>query len=230
MANPLEQQMKRQLGLLLKKISEDIKHSVVENLYVAFHNELIPAIVENIMVVYDEELAGAPPEDPANPDFARSYFRAAVEADLLNSLTEEKETLSLAVGDLSTFGYDHHTLSYLKRGIPRGSGAARPLDWLVFYLEGFIGEFIFITKEEVHKVKPNITEFGWFGEGFLLPVGAYKDLELGKYGIPFRRHPFSGKKPSRIFENAVRGLSSKIDEFVDAAIVMALSEVGEVSI
>lgn len=216
----------KSLGPIGKILRDSLQEKIVENMRARFNNDLIPKVMENLMKIYDGELAAeAPEEDPANPGFARRFFEAAIREDLIGSLNDaENRGFGFSVGNTDTFNYNHHNQSYLKFGIAPGTGESRPLDWLIFYLEGFIGEYIFITREEYELLKPDAGEIGWFGKGFLLPVGAYKGRSMDKLGIPFRKHPFSGKKPAHIFERAIEGLEEEIDILAELAISDAIKE------
>lgn len=193
--------------------------------------ELIPALVSNIMRLYDEELVASElPEDPARPSVARAAFEASVRSSLLSSLRVSGNEFFLSAGDRKQFGYDKHTLGTLKSGIGRNPD---PLDWLVFYLEGFIGNFIFVSEATYRKliaagkVPPGnadkFKQWGWYGQGFLIPEESWKARGFDTVpGISAHKHPFSGRPPVQIFERALEGINLGL--YIDRAIKQALRE------
>lgn len=202
----LEASYKRLLALIEQKFKaallKDIKTTV------------IPQIVANLMKVYDKELlVKEPGYDPARPSVARMAFKESVFKGLSQSLQASSGGFSIGTGDIRELGYEEHSESHLK-----SLGKHPPvLSWLIFYLEGFIGEFAFITEETYRKfaakgiiAQSSVDKFsswGWYGHGFLISRQAYIKKGLDK-AVPFDkvRHPFSGSHPVKVFERAMDGI------------------------
>jgi len=209
--------LSRSLDRLRKKLEKDMLDSLIS----VMRTDLIPDISANLMRVFDAELVSKEPSyDPAVPSAARSAFKESIEGSLNSTLLRKGNTISLATGDIKELNLDNLNLSSLS-SVGRGP---KPLDWLVFYLEGFIGDFAFITEETFKKFvdagltpKKSFDKFsswGWYGKGFMIPQKAYfarKFNDVVPY--PSVRHPFSGVHPTLLFERAMEGIDfSKIVE------------------
>lgn len=215
----------------VKKLVDILYKDIIEELISVMKERLIPAISSNLMRVYDEEIASrAPDYDPANP--ASPEVRGAFQASIMRTLTEtlmsNKDTVSISTGDMDELGYGHHSLAYLKDGV--GSNPS-PLSWLVFYLEGFIGSYYFITKEDYQELNragkvsetslEKFSSWGWYGNGFLVSTAAYRARKFDQVTeVKPKLHPFSGMRPSNLFDHALDGVD--FDGMVDEAISRAL--------
>lgn len=209
---------------LIKKLEPRILRELLN----IMKSSLIPAIEKNLMRVYDSELSAMEPGyDPAKPSVARAAFRDSIRSSLEQTLEKKSNTVSLSTGNVQDLNLDKANKGYLY-SIPKNPG---PLSWLVFYLEGFIGEYAFITQEVYKKLadagqvnKANLDSFsrwGWYGKGFLIPKGAYLDRGFHNT-VPFEavRHPFSGVKPTKLFERAMDSID--FNALVSKAIKKAL--------
>ena len=190
----------------------------VSSLRDVFADTLVPRVLDNLMSVYDSELASKEPNyDVARPSNAREEFKAAIQNDLNSSLLKSANFVSVAAGDKSLLKYDRAgDPSYVKT-VPKGPSV---FDWLIFYLEGFVGEYAFITEETYKKFfeKKKVTKkalekfstWGWFGEGFMIERKVYFKQGLNQV-VSFSsiRHPFSGLRPTKLFERALDGIDMK---------------------
>ena len=99
-----------------------------------------------------------------------------------------------------------------------------PLVWLVYYIEGLVGDWGFVSPElyEQFRGSGNYNpEWGRFGQGFMISREQYESEGWSEV-VPFDqiRHPFSGFSPLDIFEEALREF--KLRPFLDKAIKAAV--------
>lgn len=200
---------------LAEALKKKIHKRAVSSLRDVFDTTLIPQILNNLMRVYDSELASAEPNfDPARPSAGREEFKSAMENDLRSSLQKSENFVSVAAGNTALLNYDKAGSSSYIKSIPKNPSV---FDWLIFYLEGFVGEYAFITEDTYKKffegkkvTKKSLEKFstwGWFGEGFMIEKKVYFKQGLNAV-VPFSsiRHPFSGLRPTKLFERAMDGI------------------------
>jgi len=180
--------------------------------------EIIPRVLNNIMRAYDSETGGlAPAGDRASPDYARSVFLASVKKSLDETLKRGSNTFSFSTGDISELYHNTSGADSLQGYLKSVGKNPQPLQWLVFYLEGFGGEFAFITNEVYDKLAkaglvapkpgPEFKKWGWYQQGFMIERAVYYAQGLNQ-AVPFAsvRHPQSGMRPAKIFERAMDGI------------------------
>ena len=223
MADRIENLMHKVLGSIEKKVSNELE--------AIFSSEVIPKITNNLMSAYDELLASNEPGyDPARPSVAKAAFLASIDRSLRDTLSINGTEVSLSTGNTDDLGYGNHSLSYLKDGV---SKSPNPLEWLIFYLEGFIGDFYFVTEDDFEqfvkaglKTPESLEKFkswGWYGQGFLIPSNVYRAQKFHTVaGASHKKHPFSGKSSVDIFEMALGDID--IVESVNKAIAKAVEK------
>jgi len=201
----------------IDNLKKRLTKKILDSLLVVMKDDLIPKIVDNLMRVYDEELvANELKDDPARPSVARQAFKGSIEKSLTETLELRSNKISLSVGDISELKLDDATIQHLGE-VDRN---ANPLEWLVFYIDGFIGEFAFVSEDTFKKLNSaglvsdksfsKFPTWGWYGQGFLVPREAYLDKGYDKV-VPFSqvRHPFSGSRPVPLFERAMENIDFK---------------------
>lgn len=221
--------MAKGFSSLISRVGDTLQRRISVELQKMFSEEVIPKISDNLMRAYDETLAiHEPGYDPAKPSVARAAFKESIDKSLKSTLDVVGTSVSLSTGNTADLGYANHSLGYLKSGVPKDPN---PLDWLIFYLEGFIGDFYFVTLEDFQKFVAaglrsadsldKFRDWGWYGQGFLIPAKTYMAQGFDKApGVTHKKHPFSGKSKSDIFDRAMEGVD--VVALVDLAITRAL--------
>lgn len=212
------------LAAELKRASVVLNRRVLTSLRAVIKAEVIPAIVGNIMSAYDSEMAGrAPAGDKASPQepIAREAFEKIVRTSLSNTLTRAGSGVSVSAGNIDELKLNlEGSAAGLQAHLETVSRNPWVLDWLIFYLEGFGGEFAFISQDTysrlvkagavIPKSDSDFRKWGWYQAGFMISKSAYEARGFGKI-VPFAtvRHPQSGIRPARIFERAMDGIDMK---------------------
>ena len=161
------------------------------------------------------ERADLLPEDPTNPSHWRAEFLIKLHEDLAQNFFITGNKIVIKLGDKKFLGYDPSGTI--------GKNDTEPLHWLVFYLEGLIGDWGFISPDTYIKLtgKKYQTEWGRFADGFMINKEDYNANGWGST-VPFEeiRHPFSGFSPFDIFQEAVAEFQLRpfIKKAIDAAI------------
>ena len=200
----------------LKKVVESKFNLIQHNLVAVLERKAIPRLIAMIMEGYDglADRASQGPDDPTNPANWRTEFLFRLEQDLQNTFIVAGNRISVKLGSKEFLGYD------ASGGIPPDDNT--PLHWLVFYIEGLLGDWAFVTPEMYKSLsggKYN-PEWGRFGQGFMVSRDNYEKQGWSKT-IPFEqaRHPFSGFSPLDIFAEALREFKIRpfVQEALDAA-------------
>jgi hypothetical protein len=201
------------LKSILQKQQALIQHNVAEVL----KQEAIPFLITRIMIGYDSlsERANMLPEDPTNPANWRVEFLAKLHTELEQTFIVTGNRVSVRLGEKDFLGYN-----------PSGeidTDDTQPLHWLVFFLEGLIGDWAFISPENYTKITKRPYQVGWgrFEQGFMVSKQDYQEQGWDKV-IPFAevRHPFSGYSPVDIFAEALREF--RLRPFIQKAINAAV--------
>jgi hypothetical protein len=209
----------------LDDYAENLRKKILDNLLHILKTEFIPIAVSRLMELYDGLIANsAMKEDPANPanSDVREAFKNSVSKSLNQTLVNRGyDEIKISTGNKDELGYGKHNLQYLKKGVPKNPA---PLDWLIFFLEGFIGEYYFVEYEDYVRLRPQVSadtfsEWGWFGKGFLIPASSKSDLVV-KGNL--KKHPFSGLKPTPIFDKIMDNIN--FDDYINKAIETTLKE------
>lgn len=204
--------LRSQLDAKLSKLQDKL----AKNLKEVFAQTLIPRIIDNVMEVYDSQLVGREPaDDHARPSQVRIDFKVELERELLNSLEASANPIQLGAG--SAVDYQRYVDSRFLRKLGK---SPEWYEWIVMYTEGIIGEYAFISEDTFKKFvaagkRPEeslakFQEWGWFGRGFMINKRTYMKQGFDKI-VPFTsvRHPFSGVKPTPLFESGLKGIDFK---------------------
>jgi len=202
----------------LKSVLQKKQNLIQKNIVGVLKKEAVPFLIERIMVGFDSlaERADMLPEDPTNPGNWRAEFLNKLEEDLARNFVVAGGRITIRLGDKDFLGYD-----------PSGevdSNDTEPLHWMVFYIEGLIGDLAFVSPENYtrlnrgSKYKPG---WGRFDQGFMVSRQDYEEQGWDRV-LPFSqlRHPFSGFSPLDIFAEALREFKLRpfIQKAIDAAI------------
>lgn len=188
-----------------------------ENVLSVMRNKALPHLIDLIMKGYDtlSDRMEAGPEDPTSPERWRSEFLAKLREDLEDNLMIAGDRIIAKIGDKDFLGYN-----------PSGSIEAddvEPLHWLVFYLEGLVGDWGFVTPEDYNQITRGRYDPKWgrFSQGFMISREEYEAQGWSNV-IPFEqvRHPFSGVSPLDIFSEALNEF--QIRPFIQKAINAAV--------
>jgi hypothetical protein len=203
-------------SLILKKkrlIQRNVKNIVLK--------EVIPHVVDLVMVEYDElsQLAeeGVGHDDPSRPSEWRAIFRAHLLESANDSFKSKRNVIEVGMGDRAFLG---------DLGTFVDDEDAEPLHWMVFFLEGLVGEFALITPKTYAKLKPNKEFDDSWGRFEDKPVFMIERKAYFKQGFneiiswDLVRHPFSGVRPPDIFATALAKLNMR--PFIKKAIKAAI--------
>ncbi len=197
----------------LQKVFDKKLKLLRDNIRAVVKNEAMPFLIDLIMKGYDDlsDKAEMGPDDPTNPANWRNEFLAKLRQDLVENLIFAGDRILIKIGNKEFLGYDASGLI--------DPDDARPLHWLVYYIEGLAGDWAFITPEVYQQITGQPYQPGWgrFGEGFMIERGEYSSQGWDRI-VPFPevRHPFSGFSPTDIFEEALNEF--KIRPFIQKAI------------
>jgi len=202
----------------LKQILEKKQKLIMSNIATVIQKDALPYLIERIMIGFDSlaERADILPEDPTNPSNWRADFLNKLEEDVAQNFFVEGNKIVIRIGDKDFLGYD-----------PSGSidpSDTEPLHWMVFYLEGLIGDWGFISPETYTQVTRGGTykaTWGRFSDGFMISREEYENKGWDRI-VPFSqiRHPFSGFSPLDIFAEALQEFHLR--PFVEKAIKAAV--------
>ena len=202
----------------LKSTIKKKQNLIQANVASVLKKEAVPFLIERIMVGFDNlsERANTLPEDPTNPGNWRAEFLSKLEEDLERNFVVAGGRITIRLGDKDFLGYD-----------PSGesdSSDTEPLHWMVFFIEGLIGDWAFVSPENYARLnKGSKYQPGWgrFNRGFMVSREVYEEQGWARI-IPFSelRHPFSGFSPLDIFAEALREFKLRpfIQKAIDAAI------------
>lgn len=200
----------------LKKIIKDRQDLIRHNIITVVRSEAMPHLIDRIMAGYDRlsDRMSSNPEDPTNPANWRTEFKNKLLDDLERNLIVSDKGLIIRLGDKKFLGYTDD-----EEG---DSSSTQPLTWLVYYLEGLMGEWAFIsnaTYKEMRGRAPTMP-LGRFGEGFMISRSQF-DAEGWNAVTSFdeARHPFSGYSPLDIFTEALNEFRMK--PFIERALKAA---------
>lgn len=200
-----QSQMKR----ILKSKQDLIRH----NITTIVRTEAIPDLIDKIMVGYDRlsDRMNSLPEDPTDPANWRQEFKASLLSDLERNLIVSDHGLIIRLGDKEFLGYTNDESS--------DPSDTSPLSWLVYYIEGLLGDWAYISTDLYKQKRKNSknTKLGRFGDGFMISKEDFDKEGWGSY-ISFEeaRHPFSGYSPLDIFTEALNEF--RIRPFIERAI------------
>lgn len=202
----------------LKRILEKKQKLIQKNIVTVLKLEAMPFLIERIMVGFDSlsDRAEMLPEDPTNPANWRAEFLAKLEEDVQRTFVVAGNRITIRIGDKDFLGYDPS-----KKIDPDDT---EPLHWMVFFLEGLVGDWAFISPENYARLNIGSRyQPGWgrFERGFMVSRQEYEEQGWDRL-IPFSqlRHPFSGFSPLDIFAEALREF--KLRPFVQKAIDAAI--------
>lgn len=200
------------LKSIIRKKQDLIQHNISEVL----KSEAMPFLINKIMVGYDSliDRADMLPEDPTNPANWRQVFLLKLHQDLERTFIVTGSRISVRLGDKEFLGYNASGKIE--------SDDTEPLHWLVFFIEGLIGDWAFISPETYTRITKQPYQPGWgrFEQGFMVSKQDYQEQGWDKV-VPFAqvRHPFSGYSPLDIFAEALREFNLRpfVQKALDAA-------------
>jgi hypothetical protein len=202
----------------LKQVLEKKQKLIQSNVVAILKKDAVPFLIERIMVGFDglADRAEMQPEDPTNPANWRAEFLAKLEEDLERTFVVAGNKITVQLGDRAFLGYD-----------PSGNidpNDTEPLHWMVFFIEGLVGDWAFISPDTYQRLNPGGRyQPGWgrFERGFMVSRQEYEEQGWNRQ-IPFSqlRHPFSGFNPVDIFAEALREF--RLRPFIQKAIDAAL--------
>ena len=184
----------------LKEIIARKQKLVLDNVVTVLRQEAGPHLIALIMRGYDKlaEVMSTLPEDPTHPAYWREEFLAQIMSDFEDNFIVQDNRILIRMGDKEFLGYTP--------GERLDPDDAQPVHWLVFYLEGLVGEWAFISPETYQKItrKPYNPSWGRFSRGFMISRREYHAKRWNEQ-VAFTevRHPFSGFAPLDIFREAL---------------------------
>ena len=190
----------------LKKILKSKQDLISSNIQIVVTTQAIPHLIDLVMKGYDSlsQRMNTLPEDPTNPSHWRQEFKASLQRDLEQNLLITSKGLIVRLGNKEFLGY--------ASGNTNDPNDSNPLTWMVFYIEGLVGEWAFISPEvyEKHANKPPDPSWGRFADGFMISKAQF-DADGWSKAVSFEevRHPFSGFSPLDIFTEALNEFQMK---------------------
>ena len=187
-----------------------------DNMISVLKNDALPKLIDQIMVGYDNlsNIAEFRPDDPTNPANWRELFLDKLHQDLERNFIVSGNSIVVRLGEKRFLGYAP------SEEIDPADNSS--LHWLVFYLEGLVGDWAFISPDTYKKItgRDYKLEWGRFSDGFMISKDNY-DANGWDRKIPFAqvRHPFSGLSPVDIFTEALREFNLRL--FVQKAVIAA---------
>ena len=200
----------------LKAVLQKRQDLIQKNIITVLKTGAVPLLIAKIMIGYDKlsDRAEMLPEDPTNPANWREQFLIKLREDLEDTFIVTGNRISVRLGDKDFLGYSG--------GDTIGRGDTQPLHWMVFFIEGLLGDWAFISPETYLRLTgtPYKSEWGRFAAGFMISKEEYQDNRWDRR-IPVEqvRHPFSGFSPVDIFSEALREFRFRpfIQKAIDAA-------------
>ncbi len=190
------------------------KELLKQNMMFVLREHIGPEYINLVMQEFNEFSLHFDPEDPASPQHWEEEFREHLLQNLTSNLTVEGNVISLGLGEKSFLGYNQGEIG------PRDD---TPLVWMVFYLEGLIGQYAFIS-ESIYREKKgdgaDLNKYGRFGGGFMISEADYMDEGWDTFK-PFSeaKFPFGGgQRPKSFFKEAWEKVELKEQPFKDAVI------------
>lgn len=189
-------------GLINKKINDKFQNVLRDRMRRVFRKDAGAALKKKLLDVYDD-LASA--EDSEMPAFIRgkdpmmlSKVRNLFEEQLdreLGKMRFDGDTFVINIGDREAWGLEGHG----------NEGPLQTVDFLVYYIEGMVGEFAYITKEMYDEFRGHgLNKYGRLGAGFLIPKDIYfKERWNNLADFEDVRHPVSGQPPFNGFNEVV---------------------------
>lgn len=186
---------------ILDHFSNLLRHNIIKTI----KNEAVPDLIGRIMDGYQDLAARAEklPDDPTGPAYWADVFEAALHQDLEDTFSVVGNKIIFRLGNKEFLGYEPD-------GGQKDPHDAAPLTWMVYYLEGLLGDWAYISPDTYQKLKPGADfdpswgRFGQMGGGFMVSKEDYEKSGWHNV-IPFEqvRHPFSGYAPVDIFAEAL---------------------------
>ena len=190
------------------------KELLKQNMMFVLREHIGPEYINLVMQEYDEFSLYFDEEDLASPKYWRDEFHEHLLQNLNSNLTIEGNVISLGLGEKDFLGYNQGNI---------GPKDDTPLVWMVFYLEGLIGQYAFIDEDTYYKKKglnSDFNKYGRFGGGFMISEADYMDEGWDAFK-PFSeaKFPFgSGSKPKSFFKEAWERVDLDKQIFKDAVI------------
>ncbi len=184
------------------KLAPTLKKLIMRRVIGVFRSSVRDALVAALTEQYDlladigEYGAAVQGKDPLALEKYRSLFIEQIKDEILRTRVEDTRIIIEVMDkDLLGFGDDEP-----KEGPPTS------VDFLHYYLNGQIGEVGFISRELYELRRPEHSNLGRFGEGFMITKEDYiKERWEKVINVKFSdiRHPISGQPPFKGFDEAV---------------------------
>jgi hypothetical protein len=166
-----------------------LKKLLVKNIINAVKTDISQALIKRIMSQFQVGLIGKVDlSDPAAPEHFENDFLEILTETVNSSMVVTQDSVSFSLRDNSKLGYD--------------GDISRPVDTMVFLLEGILGEYAFLTPKmygkHMHKRGKPI---GRWGKGALMMKERFFEDGWDKtFSWSEVRWGFSNTGPINIFE------------------------------
>lgn len=196
----LESTLKLKLG---RDFEERFKVNLLEELKVNGKSVLLSAFVKQYDLLVAREKSEYGPlvrnSDPSSLEKFRDLFIEQTTKEL-DSIRIEGDLLLIEIGNKALWGFG-------REDAPEGPPTS--VDILVYYLEGVVGEFGFLSIDHYQMRRKRVAKVGRFGEGFLISKEDYEEEGWERItNIKFEeiRHPISGQPPFKGFDTIAGSL------------------------
>jgi hypothetical protein len=184
-----------------------LKKLLAKNIINAVKTDISQALIKKVMNQFQVGLIGKVGlSDPAAPEHFENDFLEILTETVNSSMVVTQDSVSFSLRDNSKLGYD--------------GGISRPVDTMVFLLEGILGEYAFLTPKmygkHMHKQGKPV---GRWGKGALMTRERFLEEGWGKtISWSEARWGFSNTGPINIFEIDDSVVGDIIDETIKKTI------------
>jgi hypothetical protein len=184
-----------------------LKKLLVKNVINAVRTDIANALIKKVMEQFHIGLIGKVSlDDPAAPEHFEGDFLEILTETVNSSMVVTQDGISFSLRDNSKLGYD--------------GDISRPVDTMVFLLEGILGEYAFLTPKmygkRMHKQGKPV---GRWGKGALMTRERFLEEGWDKtISWSEARWGFSNTGPINIFEIDDSIVGDIIDETIKKTI------------
>jgi hypothetical protein len=184
-----------------------LKKLLVKNVINAVKTDISQALIKKVMNQFQVELIGKVDlSDPAAPEHFEGDFLEILTETVNSSMVVTQDSISFSLRDNSKLGYD--------------GDISRPVDTMVFLLEGILGEYAFLTPKMYGKhMHTRGKPVGRWGKGALMMKERFFEDGWDKtFSWSEARWGFSNTGPINIFEIDDSVVGDIIDETIKKTI------------
>jgi len=215
-----------------RKINSGLARKLRKNILEVFRTRAKADILQAFIRVYDELAAQEKGEygplvvgkDPSALENFRHLFVQQIDREL-DGIRIDGNSLIIEVGNKDLWGVGR---SKEPNSGDAPQGDPQSVDFLGYYIEGFIGEFGFLTMDHYRLRRKKAKNIGRFGKGFLISKEAYEKEHwerITKIKFADIRHPISGQAPFKGFD--LLASSFDFNPYIQEAVEKTFTDIGQ---